>query len=153
MGFAPGRNHPEACKEWAAKLVREIACHYFNNTLGTLKQVLQTGIKAHKANGGGTLESPAAELKKTRVKQKELRLPEPSHFKDLVGNLRMRSGGWGPRDSRLLEFLAYSQLRIHCEAVCVSWEDIDWTTRKSSLRGDPVTATKNSETRRVPNFT
>jgi hypothetical protein len=50
----------EACKEWAAKLVREIACHYYNNTLGTLKQVLQTGIKAHKANGGGTLESPAA---------------------------------------------------------------------------------------------
>jgi hypothetical protein len=69
---------PEACKKWAAKLVREIACHYYNNMLGTLKQVLQTGIKAHKANGGGILESPAAELKKTRIKQKELRLPEPS---------------------------------------------------------------------------
>ena len=77
---------PEACREWAAKLIKEIACHYYNNTLGTLKQVLQTGIKAHKANGGGTLESPAAELKKTRIKQKELRLPEPSQFKDLVAN-------------------------------------------------------------------
>ena len=65
---------PQACKEWAAKLVKEIACHYYNNTLGTLKQVLQTGIKAHKANGGGMLESPAAELKKTRIKQKDLRL-------------------------------------------------------------------------------
>jgi len=39
---------PEACKEWAAKLVSEIACHYYNNMLGTLKQILQTGIKAHR---------------------------------------------------------------------------------------------------------
>jgi len=58
---------PQACKEWATKLVREIACHYYNNTLGTLKQVLQTGIKAHKASGGGTLESPAAGLAKCRT--------------------------------------------------------------------------------------
>jgi hypothetical protein len=103
---------PKACKEWAVKLVREISCHYYNNTLGTLKQVLQTGIKAHKANGGGTVESPAAELKKTRVTQKELRLPEPSQFKDLVANVRLRSGGWGPRDGDLVEYLAYSGLRI-----------------------------------------
>ncbi len=48
---------PQACKEWSAKLVKEIACHYYNNnTLGMLKQVLLVGIKAHKANGGGTLE-------------------------------------------------------------------------------------------------
>ena len=29
---------PQACKEWSAKLINEIACHYYNNTLGTLKQ-------------------------------------------------------------------------------------------------------------------
>jgi integrase len=141
---------PEACKEWAAKLVKEIACHYYNNMLGTLKQVLQTGIKAHKANGGGILESPAAELKKTRVKQKELRLPEPSQFKDLVRNVRLRSGGWGPRDGDLVEFLAYSGLRIQSETVWVTGEDIDWPRKEIIVRGDPVTATKNSETRRVP---
>ena len=141
---------PDACKEWAAKLVSEIACHYYNNMLGTLKQVLQTGIKAHKANGGGILESPAAELKKTRIKQKELRLPEPSQFKDLVRNVRMRSGGWGPRDGDLVEFLAYSGLRIQSEAVWVTGDDIDWPREEIIVRGDPVTATKNSETRRVP---
>jgi hypothetical protein len=32
---------PQACKEWSSKLIKEIACHYYNNTLGTLKQVLQ----------------------------------------------------------------------------------------------------------------
>jgi integrase len=140
----------EACKEWAAKLVKEIACHYYNNTLGTLKQVLQTGIKAHKVNGGGTLESPAAELKKTRVTQKELRLPERSQFKDLVANVRLRSGGWGPRDGDLVEFLAYSGLRIKSEAVWVTWEDVDWQRKEIVVRGDPETGTKNGEIRRVP---
>ena len=141
---------PEACREWAARLIREIACCYFNNTLGTLKQVLPTGIKAHKASGGGILESPAAELKKTRIKQKDLRLPEPSRFRDLVANIRKRSGGWGPRHGDLVEFLAYSGLRIQSEAVWVTGEDIDWTRKEINVRGDPVTATRNSETRRVP---
>jgi len=145
-----GEITPQACKEWASKLIKEIACHYYNNTLGTLKQVLQTGIKAHKANGGGTLESPAAEIKKTRIKQKELRLPEPSQFKDLVANIRKRSGGWGPRDGDLVEFLAYGGMRIKSEAVWVTGEDIDWPRKEIIVRGDPVTATKNSETRRVP---
>jgi hypothetical protein len=27
---------PLACKEWSSKLVREVACHYYHNTLGTL---------------------------------------------------------------------------------------------------------------------
>jgi integrase len=141
---------PQACKEWASKLIKEIACHYYNNTLGTLKQVLQVGIKAHKANGGGILESPAADIKKTRIKQKELRLPEPSQFKDLVANIRKRSGGWSARDGDLVEFLAYSGLRIKSEAVWVTGEDIDLTRKEIIVRGDPVTATKNSETRRVP---
>jgi integrase len=140
----------EACREWSAKVIKETACHYYNNTLGTLKQVLQTGIKAHKANGGGTLESPAAELRKTRIKQKDLRLPEPSQFRELVENIRMRSGGWGPRNGDLVEFLAYSGLRIRSEAIWVTAEDVDWTRKEIIVRGDPVTATKNSETRRVP---
>lgn len=141
---------PQACREWSAKLITQIACHYYNNTLGTLKQVLQVGIKAHKANGGGILENPAVEIKKIRIKQKELRLPEPSQFKALVANVRKRSGGWGPRDGDLVEFLAYSGLRIQSEAVWVTGEDIDWTRKEIIVRGDPITATKNSETRRVP---
>ena len=49
-----------------------------------------------------------------------------------------------------MEFLAYSGLRIQSEAVWVTGEDIDWTRKEIIVRGDPVTATKNSETRRVP---
>jgi integrase len=140
----------ETCKEWAAKLNKQIACHYYNNTIGTLKQVIEAGIKLHKDSGGTRLENPAAELKRTRVTQKDLQLPESSQFPQLVKNVRMRSGGWGPRVGDLIEFLAYSGLRIGSEAIWVTWEDIDWQRKEIIVRGDPETGTKNSEIRRVP---
>jgi integrase len=138
------------CKEWASELQKKIACHYYNNTIGTLKQVIQAGIKCHKRNGGGTIENPAAELKRVRVKQKDLHLPEPSQFKSLVENLRKGSGGRGPRIGDLVEFLAYSGLRIRSEALWVTWEDIDWQRKEIIVRGHPDTGTKNSEIGRVP---
>lgn len=139
-----------ACKEWAAELNKAIACHYYNNTIGTLRQVLQIGIKSHRDNGGGTLQNPAEDLKRTKVTQKELQLPEASQFKKLVDNLRKGSGGWGPRVGDLVEFLAYSGLRIQSEALWVDWQDIDWDRKEIIVRGDPVTGTKNGEIRRVP---
>ena len=125
------------CREWASRLSGEIASHYYNNTIATLRQVLQTGIKAYKQDGGGMLENPAAELKRVRVKQKELHLPEPSQFKDLVANLRMNSGGWGRRIGDLIEFLAYGGMRINSEALMVTWKDIDWQRKEIIVRGHP----------------
>ena len=127
----------EECKGWATKLNKEIACHYYNNTIGTLRQIIAAGLKQHKDGGGTRLENPATELKRTRVTQKELQLPEPTQFRELVKNVRMRSGGWGPRVGDLIEFLAYSGLRIGSEAVWVTWQDIDWQRKEIIVRGQP----------------
>ncbi len=145
---------PKACQEWAAGIHDKIACHYYNNTIGTLKQVIQSGITTHKENCGVLLENPAAVLKKTRIKQKDLRLPEPAHFQLLVENVRKRSGGWGPRVGDLMEFLTYSGTRIK-EAIYVTWEDVDWKQEEIVVRGKPVPvgadpAIKNREIRRIP---
>jgi len=140
----------QACKEWASKLNDEIASHYFNNTLGTLRQIIDVGMKAHKDSGGTIFENPAAELKRVKVKQKDLQLPEPSQFKGLVENIRKHSGGWGKYIADLVEFLTYGGMRIHSEAAWVAWEDVDWKRKEIIVRGDPVTATKNGEIRRVP---
>ena len=43
-------------------------------------------------------------------------------------------------------------MRINSEAVWVTGEDIDWTRKEIIVRGDPVTAIKNSETRRLGSF-
>ena len=141
---------PQACKDWAGGIHKEIASQYFNNMIGTLRLVIAKGIKAHKEKTGIVLENPAMELRRVRVKPKDLKLPEPTHFKALVENLRKKSGGWGPRVADLIEFLAYSGMRIKSEALWVKWDDIDWKQKEIIVRGNPVTATKNSEIRRVP---
>ena len=94
----------QACKDWALKLNQEISSQYYNNMIGTLRLVIACGNKAHKEQTKEKLENPAMELKRTRVKQKDLQLPEPAHFKMLVQNLRKKSGGWGPRVADLIEF-------------------------------------------------
>ncbi len=140
------------CKDWATKLSKEVASQYFNNMIGTLRLIIDRGIKEHKEQTGEKLENPAEELRRNKVKQKDLQLPEPEHFKELVKNLRLKSGGWGPRVADLIEFLAYSGMRIRSEALWVTWDDVDWKRNEIVVRGDPVTATKNSEIRRIPIF-
>ncbi|MGH7973768.1 MAG: tyrosine-type recombinase/integrase [Limisphaerales bacterium] len=138
------------CKDWAARLSgQNTSPSYFNNTVGTLRMVLRAGIKAHKEKSGVRLEDPAAELQRVRVKQKHLQLPEPSQFKSLVETLRQYEGQ-GPDWGDLVEFLAYSGLRIQSEAIWVNWEDIDGGRKEIIVRGHPETGTKNSEIRRVP---
>ena len=63
------------------------------------------------------IENPAREIKRARVKQKNLRLPEPSQFNELVANIRTKSGAWGERVGDLVEFLASSGMRSNSEAV------------------------------------
>ena len=96
------------------------------------------------------LDNPATDLKRVRVKQKELRLPEPSEFTGLVENLRKGSGAWGQRVADTVEFLAYSGMRIRSEAIWVTWVDVDWQRKQIIVRGHPETGTKNSELRRIP---
>jgi len=141
---------PHAGKKWAAKLNGEIDSHYFNNTIGTLRQIIDVGLKSYKKSDGTVFENPADELKRVKVKQKHLQLPEPSNFKDLVKNIRTSSGRWGERAAGLIEFLAFGGMRIRSEAIWVTWEDIDWKRKQIIVRGDPKTGTKNSEIRRVP---
>ena len=141
---------PAACKDWAGGLNGKLADHYFNNTIATLRLVIDCGLAIIKENGGSKIENPAEDLKRMKVKQKDLKLPEPSQFKDLVANIRAKSGAWAERVGDLLEFLAYGGMRIRSEARWVKWEDVDETRKEIIVRGDPVTRTKNSEIRRVP---
>jgi hypothetical protein len=39
------------CREWSARFNKEIASHYYNNTIGTLKLVFEVGIRANKETG------------------------------------------------------------------------------------------------------
>ena len=141
---------PEACREWASKLSTEIACHYYNNTIATLRMVVDTGLAEHKREHGEKLENPASVLSRVRITQKQLELPEPKLFRELVANVAKSSGGWGPRDADLVEFLAFTGMRAFSEAQWVTWEDVDWTRHEIIVRGAPETGTKNGQVRRIP---
>jgi len=136
------------CREWAAKL--KVSGHYFNNTISTLRQILDLAIREHKKHGQKPFDNPALEIPRVRVNQKHLVLPEPDQFQALISEIQTGSSGWGARIAELVQFLAYSGLRAFSEAAWVTWGDIDWTRREIIVRGDPESGTKNSEIRRVP---
>ena len=76
------------CRDWAARLNEEIACHYYNNTVGTLRQILDCGIRDFADRTNTKLENPLVAIPRARINQKELRLPEPDQFRLLVENVR-----------------------------------------------------------------
>ncbi len=139
----------EACRTWASTLNRGVAAQYFNNIVGTLRLILDVGIEEHVKQGGGLLASPARHLQRARITAKDLHLPESSQFRSLVQLIR-ESSSWGPRAADLVEFLAYSGLRLYTEAKQVTWADIDWQRKEIIVRGEPETATKNWGIRRIP---
>lgn len=139
----------QECRGWAIGLQGKIAGQYFNNVIGTLRLILDEGIKDQKQRGGTALENPATALSRAKIAQKVLQLPERDQFKRLVEAV-LKSSSWGTKAANLIEFLAYSGLRLYTEAQWVTWEDIDWQRKEIIVRGQPDTATKNWEVRRIP---
>ncbi|MDR3457720.1 MAG: hypothetical protein P4N60_09765 [Verrucomicrobiae bacterium] len=140
---------PQQCRDWSAKLQDDIASQYFNNVVGTLRLILDEGIKAQVKSGGYKIENPVAELSRAKISQKVLHLPEGDQFKNLVVHIK-QSGSWGTKAADLVEFLAYSGTRLYTEAQWVKWEDVDSQRNEIIVRGNPETGTKNWEIRRIP---
>jgi integrase len=132
------------CKAWAAKFAREYSATLYNNTVGTLRQVLAVAIKA-----GAIYHNPAQTVPKARVRAKELRLPEPGQFAKFV-TVIATAGARQSRDcASLVRFLAYGGFR-KSEAANVTWNDCDFTKGEIVIRGDPEHGTKSGAARRVP---
>lgn len=140
---------PQECKTWAAKLRADISSQYFNNVIDTLRLVLDSAIEHHIKQGGIVIANPADDVARAKIKPKHLKLPEPDQFRDLLAHVR-KQNSWGKASAELIEFLAYSGLRLYTEAQWVTWEDVDWKRNEIVVRGDPHTATKNWEIRRIP---
>ena len=137
------------CRDWSTALKATIASQYFNNVIGTLRLIIDEGIQELKRQGGQRIENPASELTRARITQKTLKLPEKDQFKSMVDAVRDGSS-WGPKAADLVEFLAYSGLRLYTEAQWVTWGDVDSQRMEIVVRGHPETRTKNGEIRRVP---
>lgn len=84
-----------------------------------------------------------------RVRAKRLDLPSRKEFLRFVEEIRTAGARHSKDCANLVRFLAYSGLRIG-EAKYVTWTDANFARCQLHVLGDPVTATKNGETRYVP---
>lgn len=139
----------EECQKWASKLRPEIASQYFNNVIDTLRLIFKQAIETFQEQGGPPIPNPARNLARAKIKAKQLKLPEPDQFKALLAFIDQQNS-WGKAAAELVEFLAYSGMRLYTEAQWVTWEDVDWKRKEIIVRGDSETGTKNWDLRRIP---
>ncbi len=135
----------DECRRWAAGYSADASPTNYNNSLLVLRAILAIAVEK-----GIRYSNPAANLKRSRVKPKEMRLPSHEQFPALIQEIRRVPYGPGLASADLVEFLAYTGLRVKSEAAFVIWMDCDFERGEIIVRGDPQTGTKSSELRRVP---
>jgi len=132
------------CEQWSRRFGKGSSSTRFNNTIAGLRQVLDLAVDA-----SIIYANPAAKLKRTRVRQKQLTLPTSDQFLKLIETIRS-AGGWCSRAcADFFEGLAVSGVRLR-DANELEWRDLDFKAGEIVVRGDPETGTKNWHVYRVP---
>jgi integrase len=132
------------CQEWLVRFQKQYAPSVVNNAIGTLRAVFVEAV-----DSGARFGNPAANLSRMRIRAKRLELPSRDEFLTFVEQIRTAGARQSKDCANLVRFLAYSGVRIG-EAKFVTWADVDFSRHQLHVRGDPITATKNGETRYVP---
>ncbi len=116
----------------------------FNHAVGLLRRILDVAVE-----NGASYSNPAQSIPKAKIRQKELKLPEPERFARFVASIESSGSGWSKPCANLVLFLAYGGFR-KSEAANITWADVDYGVMQIKVTGDPVSGTKNGETRLVP---
>src|SRR6266511_328584 len=132
------------CENWLTRYQQQYAPTVVNNSIGTLRAVFDEAVGT-----GARFNNPAADLSRVKVRQKRLNLPSRSEFLRFVDEIRTAGARQSKDCANLVRFLAYSCVRMG-EAKFVTWADVNFARHQLHVRGDPVTATKNGETRPHP---
>src|SRR6266567_3723574 len=133
-----------ACKEWATTYVKKASPTNYNNTIALLRHVLAIAIEA-----GVIYSNPAATLKRTAIRGKEIALPSIDKFNALLAEMRNGHSRYSPHCADFAAGLAFTGCRVG-EAREIAWRDVDFEAGEIVVRGDAETGTKNWELRRVP---
>ncbi len=128
---------------WAKAFAAKFDEQNFNNTLGTLRAIIQRG-------GVKRDDNPAYNVPRLGVKPPVLDLPETEQFDKLIQTIATAGARQSKDCADLVRFLAYSGCRIS-ESRGVTWGDIDlehgtirvWNGKRSKESNQP-------ETRLVP---
>jgi integrase len=132
------------CKKWASTYAKTASPTNYNNTVALLRHVLNVAIET-----GVIYASPAATLKRTAIRAKEIALPSIDKFNALLAEMHNGHSRYSPHCADFAAGLAFTGCRVG-EAREIAWRDVDFQAGEIIIRGDPETGTKNWELRRVP---
>ena len=134
------------CLKWRAEFGNRYSATVTNGTLSILRRVFDIVLEA-----GVRYDNPARmkEVKRARVRRKELKLPEPDQFVALLKEVRESGSGFSPHCADAIEFFSYAGPRLK-EAARIFGRDCSFLKNEIVIRGDAKTGTKNWEIRRVP---
>jgi len=127
------------CRAWASQFAAAYSPSVFNNTLGTLRMILERA-------GIGHDDNPARKVKRLGVKQKELHLPETAQFEQILSTVETSGAGKAKHCANFIRFLAFSGSRLN-EARQVCWQDVNF--EKMEMR---VHNSKSAKTTSKPDF-
>ena len=127
------------CREWAARFSAAYSVSVFNNTLSTLRMILEQGGLGHDDN-------PANKIKRLGVKPKEMHLPEKNEFDAILKTVETSGAGRAHQCADFIRFLAFSGCRL-AEARLVRWQDVNF--EKMEIR---VHNSKSAKTTSKPDF-
>lgn len=136
----------EESETWAAIYAKTVSASHFNHVLSALRTSAQIGVDA-----GIRQTNPFANIKQRKTSGKDLtgKLPSKEEFASLVAEIRHSPSRWASACGDLVEFLAYSGVRIG-EAKWVLWRHCDLERGKMVITGEPEEGTKNREIRHIP---
>jgi hypothetical protein len=97
------------CLEWRARFGKMYSPTVTNGTLSVLRRVLDIAV-----DSGVRYDNPAKDkdVKRARVRRKELRLPEPDQFFALVKEVSETGNGFSQHCADAVEFFSYSGARL-----------------------------------------
>jgi integrase len=106
------------CQDWANRFIAKgYESGFFNNTLGTLRAIVETGGRV------GT-DNPARHIRRRSVQKKKLQLPETEQFEKLLTIIETAGARQSNDCADFVRFLAYSGCRLS-EARKMSWSRVD----------------------------
>ena len=135
----PAKITESDCRAWASRFAALYDAQFFNNTLAALRHIIERA-------GIGTDDNPARKVKRLGVKPKELQLPEPKQFEELLKLIQTSGAGQSRHCADFARFLAFSGCRLN-EARLVSWQDVN--LEKGEIR---VHNSKSAKTTSKPEF-
>jgi integrase len=132
------------CRQWAASYRKTASPSRFNNTLAIFRHVLREGMKA-----GVIYLDPSRDIERAAITAKKLTLPNLAQFRAFLDAMRTAGGRDSKNCADFAAGLAFTGCRTG-EAAKIEWRDIDFENRRLTVRGDPITGTKNWKIRHVP---